>query len=76
MCNFIKSMRDSARKFTVLDFGVFKIYLIAIGILLGLYFSDFFLENITIVWIVAVVALIFMLVQLIRYSCSCCKKKD
>ena len=75
MANFIKNMTNAARKFTTVDFAVFKIYLVAVGILLGLYFSDFFIRYITIVWVVAVVALIFILFKLIRYNCSC-KKKD
>ena len=76
MANFISNMTDAARKFTTVDFGIFKIYLVAVGILLGLYFGDFLLKYITIVWIVAVVTLIFILAKLIRYSCNCCKKKD
>lgn len=75
MCNPLKNLMNSVRKFTVVDFGIFKTYLVAVGVLLGAYFSAFFLKHICIVWTVAVVSLIFMLIQLIRYGCSC-RKKD
>ncbi len=75
MCNLIKNAMNAVRKFTVVDFAIFKIYLVLVGILFGAYFSTFFLKHIFIVWVVAVIALIIVLVQLIRYGCSC-KKKD
>ncbi len=55
MMNFIKEMQRAANKFSVLDFALFKIYLVAVGVLLGGYFATFWLEWITLVWIVAVV---------------------
>ena len=73
MCNLIKNSLNSIKKFTVLDFAVFKIYLVFIGILFGVYFSAFFLKYIGIVWIVAVVTLVITLTQLVRYNC---KRKD
>ena len=76
MSNFIKNMTDAARKFTAGDFAIFKIYLVAVGVLIALYFSDFFLRYITIVWIVAVVALVYILIKLARYGCKSCKKED
>ena len=79
MIKFIKRMTNAAQQFTAIDFAFFKIYLVAVGILICLYFSDFFLKHITIVWVVAVVALIFVMFKLIRYCCGCrydCKKKD
>ena len=76
MSNFIKNMTDAARKFTAVDFAIFKIYLVAVGVLIALYFSDFFLRYITIVWIVAVVALVYILIILARYGCKSCKKED
>ncbi len=75
MYNFFKNSLNSARKFTVVDFGIFKTYLVAVGILLGAYFSPFFLKYICAVWTVAIIGLVFILIQLVRYSCNC-KKKD
>ena len=63
MCNFINMLMNAMRKFTVVDFGIFKIYLVAVGVLLGTYFSTFFVKHISVVWTVAVVTLIIVLVQ-------------
>lgn len=79
MANFAKRMLGATRKYTIADFGILKLSLISVGILLGLYFGDFLLKYITTVWIIAVLATIFILIQQIRYSCNCrcrCKKKD
>lgn len=76
MCNFIKNSLDLVRKFTAVDFGVLKIYLISIGVLLGVYFSAFFVKYISVVWIIAAITFIIILVRLARYSCCRCKKKE
>lgn len=64
---------NAARKFTAADFAVFKICLLTIGILLGTYFSSFFIEYITIIWIIAAIAYAILMIQVIRY---CRKSKD
>lgn len=74
MRNIIKIAMNSLRKFTVVDLSIFKIYLFAVGVLFGAYFSRFFLQHISIVWIIAVTALVIVLIELIRYSCECNKK--
>ncbi len=63
MANFISRMLDVAHRFTAFDFAIFKLCLLSIGILLGTYFWDFFLRFLTEVWIIAVIALIYLLVQ-------------
>lgn len=73
MCNLIKYAMNSLRKFTLLDVSIFKINLCLVGILLGAYFSSFFLEYITIVWAVAIVTYIFLMVRLVQYGR---RKKD
>ncbi len=67
MNNVIKNLVNAARHFTATDFGVFKICLLAIGILLGSYFSLFFLKYITLVWIIGIAAWIILIIQIIRY---------
>lgn len=72
MKKFISNLVDAARRFTGLDFAIFKLYLIAVGILLGAYFSDFFLNYISVVWIIAFVTWFLMLFITFRYY----KKRD
>ncbi len=68
-------MMKAVRKFTALDFAIFKICLCAIGVLLGAYFSAFFLKHICIVWIIAVVCYVILMIRLIRIGCNCKKNK-
>ncbi len=56
MKSFIYGMLTKAQKFNLLDFAFFKTTLIFLGILLGAYFSDFFRENIIIVWLIFLVS--------------------
>ena len=70
MGNIIKNALHAVRQFTVVDFGVFKIYLVCVGILFGAYFSTFFLQYIAVVWIIAIVTLLILFAKLIHYSCS------
>lgn len=67
MSNFIKNLIESAHHFTGLDFAVFKICLISIGILLGSYFSCFFMQYTLIVWVIAVISLVWLLNKTMQY---------
>ena len=75
MGNFIKNALHAVRQFTVVDVSVFKIYLISVGILFGVYFTPFLLQYIAVVWGIAIITLIILLIRLIRYSCSCKQKE-
>ncbi len=68
MIKFIKKMQLAAAKFGLLDFAIFKIYICAVGILVGAYFAPFWLEYITLVWVVAIVCGLFTIVELIRHT--------
>ena len=67
MGNLIKNLVEAARRFTGADFAVFKICLLSIGILLGSYFSYFFLQYTLIVWVVAVISGVYLINQLMNY---------
>lgn len=67
MGNVIKNLIEAARHFTGSDFAIFKICLLSIGILLGSYFSSFFMQYTLIVWVVAVITLVWLINQTIRY---------
>ncbi len=66
MKKFVERVVASANQFTAFDFALFKIYLFAVGILVGAYFAPFWLVRIHLIWIVAIVAGIFTVVQLVR----------
>ena len=38
MSDYFRKLMDSIRRYSIFDFGVFKIMLVMLGILLGLYF--------------------------------------
>lgn len=71
MKRLIDSLMGAVRRFGVFDFAVFKLALLGAGILLGAYFSSFFLTWSTIVW--AVVAVLF--ITLFFRLAGCMKKK-
>lgn len=70
MIQLINQLLSAARSFTVGDFFVLKMLLCCIGIILGMYFSDFFLNHKTIVWIVTIVLWFIMLIRI-----PCCVEK-
>ncbi len=65
---FIGRIMRATKKYTTLDFALLKIGLIAIGILLGVYFSGFLGKYIAIVWVAAIISYIWiMFVTFIAY---------
>lgn len=52
---------NSTKKYTIWDFGLLKITLISLGILLGTYFSNFFLSIIMLIWIIFVISYAFIM---------------
>lgn len=61
-------LMGAVKHYTPADFAIFKIFMISIGVLLGLYFAQFIMEYVFYVWVVAVVGLIVVVGQLIRYA--------
>lgn len=61
MSNLIKNLMNAARHFSVMDFVAMKLYLLCIGILLGSYFSSFFMKYIGLVWIVLTLAFVILI---------------
>lgn len=58
---WINRLLKSAREYTVWDFAFFKIALVSFGILAGAYFSRFFLDNIALIWVVFILAYIWVM---------------
>ena len=71
MNTLLARLMQAVRYFTAFDFAIFKICLVSIGILLGVYFADFFLQFSSALWFIAIVTVIYMWVQTIK----CLKKK-
>ncbi len=67
MSNVIQRLVNAAHRFTAVDFAVFKICLITIGILLGAYFNSFFLSYIPVIWIIAILSWVLLMVQTVRH---------
>ena len=67
MKDFINKMIKSAHHFTVTDFAAFKLCLLSIGILLGSYFTHFFMQYTLIIWVVGVISLVWLINQMIQY---------
>lgn len=67
MKKLILRLLEAARHYTAVDFGIFKICLLSVGILLGTYWAKFFLKYRSIVWIIAILALVIVLIETIRY---------
>jgi len=51
MKKLIDYLMKSVSKFTIWDYAWFKICLFSLGIIFGVYFSQFFLQYILLVWI-------------------------
>lgn len=65
MIQLINQLLSAARGFTVGDFFTLKMLLCCTGILLGMYFSDFFLNYKTIVWIATIILWVIMLIRIL-----------
>jgi small multidrug resistance family-3 protein len=50
MKHFVNKALDAAKKYTALDFGLFKLCLFSFGIIFGVYFHSFFSVSMPIAW--------------------------
>ena len=66
MKKLIDYLMCQVRKWSVWDFGVFKITLALIGIILGSYFSAFFMNYIGIVWALFAIGFILTMIATFR----------
>jgi hypothetical protein len=60
MTTLIERLLKAARKFTVMDYACFKITLVSFGIILGAYFSNFFLCYTTFLWVIFIVSFLWI----------------
>lgn len=64
MKSLINKMKEKASTFSVLDYGIFKVYLIAFGIIIGTYFSGFFSNFYPVLWAIFIICGIYMIYRL------------
>ncbi len=67
MKTIIDRVMRSMRHFTVVDITLFKLCLLAFGILLGHYLAPFFDQHIYTVWGVAMATYILLMARIWRY---------
>ena len=67
MRNFLNRLLESARKYTIMDYACLKITLISLGILIGAYFSKFFLSYTSLLWIIFIVSYITIIYKTIKH---------
>ena len=65
MSDFINQIMSSVREYSFWDYVWFKTSLISLGIILGSYFSTFFLDYIFVVWAAFILTTIFIMYQTI-----------
>lgn len=63
MMKFIAKSLNAARKYNLWDFACLKITLLSLGILVGTYFSQFFLNLISIIWVVFILTYVWIMYQ-------------
>lgn len=61
MTSFIQRALQASKKFTVMDFALLKITLIAFGILLGTYLWSFFSHHIGWLWVIFLLSYIWIM---------------
>lgn len=61
MKGFIAKTLNATEKYTVWDFACLKIAILSIGILLGAYFRDFFLNYTTLLWLIYIVSFLWII---------------
>lgn len=61
MITFLQRALHAARKYTIIDFACLKITLVSFGIILGAYFTDFFLNYTSFLWIVFILSFLWVM---------------
>ncbi|AOR22737.1 hypothetical protein [Clostridium taeniosporum] len=61
MKKLVNKLLGAAKKYTVLDYGFLKITLISLGILVGTYFSNFFSNYTSLLWIIFIISYIWII---------------
>lgn len=67
MRNFLNRLLESAKKYTIFDYGCLKITLISLGILLGTYLPKFFLSYTSLIWIIFIVSYICIIYRTFKH---------
>lgn len=66
MKRLIDNLLMAAKKYNAWDYGWFKACLCSFGIILGAYFSQFFLKYISIVWVIFIITYIWIMYKTLK----------
>jgi len=61
MKTLIKRILEATRKYTIMDYACLKIALLSLGIILGAYLSQFFLNYTSFLWVVYIASFLWIL---------------
>ncbi|MCC5910625.1 MAG: hypothetical protein JJT76_09335 [Clostridiaceae bacterium] len=61
MKEWISKAFGSTKQYTMWDFALLKVCLFSMGILFGVYFGDFFLSYLSIVWIIFIASYVYIM---------------
>ncbi len=68
MKKLMEILMGAVKHYTPADFAIFKIFMVSIGVLFGVYFAPILMEYMPYVWGVAIVGVVVVVGQLIRYA--------
>lgn len=64
---FLNRLLESAKKYTIMDYACLKITLISLGILLGTYFSKFFLSYNSLLLTIFIISCIWIIYRTFKH---------
>lgn len=63
----IKRLNSTLKYFKIVDSAMFKVCLISLGILLGIYFGEFLTKYTNLIWFIFAASTVFILTKVFKY---------
>lgn len=63
----IKRLNSTLKYFKIVDSAMFKVCLISLGMLLGIYFSDSLIDYTNLIWFIFAASTVFILTKVFKY---------
>ncbi|MEG1553575.1 MAG: hypothetical protein RRZ64_07290 [Rikenellaceae bacterium] len=63
----IKRLNSTLKYFNIVDSTMFKICLITLGLLVGIYYSDLLMSYTNLIWLIFVISTVFILTKIFKY---------
>ncbi len=64
---YFKKIQAIMRHFTILDMGILKLCLLSLGVILGVYFYQFFDQLRVLLWVLFVLSWLFIIVKVFGF---------